>query len=88
MLVPVQVRNLKSCVKVAVDFLAPESVGQAVQFAQEFRNLGKQEQFADSPPAQAKPYVEAWDRQHADKLQYELCVYLAAAHAVKILENS
>ena len=34
-------RNLRSCVKVAVDFLAPTSIPQAAQFAAEVRGICK-----------------------------------------------
>ena len=78
-----QVRNVKPCVKVAIDFLVPESVPQAVSFADDFRRLGKGEAHgADGS------YVVPWDRQHADKLQYELCMYLAAQQAVATLQGT
>jgi hypothetical protein len=75
-----QVRNLKPCVKVAIDFLVPESVPQAIGFADDFRQLGKPEcNGGDS-------YVYPWDRAHGDKLQYELSMYLAAQRAVELLQ--
>ncbi|XP_050381358.1 lysine-specific demethylase JMJ26-like [Argentina anserina] len=36
---PHQVRNLKSCIKVAVDFVSPETVGQCFRLTEEFRTL-------------------------------------------------
>ncbi|VFQ70626.1 unnamed protein product [Cuscuta campestris] len=36
---PHQVRNLKSCIKVAVDFVSPESVGECIRLTEEFRTL-------------------------------------------------
>ncbi|CAI0444133.1 unnamed protein product [Linum tenue] len=36
---PHQVRNLKSCIKVAVDFVSPENVGQCIRLTEEFRLL-------------------------------------------------
>lgn len=36
---PHQVRNLKSCIKVALDFVSPENVGECVRLAGEFRLL-------------------------------------------------
>eukprot|EP00261_Vitis_vinifera_P023820 XP_010655918.1 PREDICTED: lysine-specific demethylase JMJ25 isoform X2 [Vitis vinifera] len=36
---PHQVRNLKSCIKVAVDFVSPENVGECVRLTEEFRTL-------------------------------------------------
>ncbi|KAM0928496.1 hypothetical protein ACQ4PT_002515 [Festuca glaucescens] len=36
---PHQVRNLKSCVKVALDFVSPESIDECVKLTKEFRRL-------------------------------------------------
>ncbi|KAK6157984.1 hypothetical protein DH2020_005298 [Rehmannia glutinosa] len=36
-----QVRNLKSCIKVALDFVSPENVGSCFQLTEEFRVLPK-----------------------------------------------
>ncbi|TVU27615.1 hypothetical protein EJB05_19109 [Eragrostis curvula] len=36
---PHQVRNLKSCIKVALDFVSPENVGECVKLSGEFRRL-------------------------------------------------
>ncbi|XP_022762167.1 lysine-specific demethylase JMJ25-like, partial [Durio zibethinus] len=36
---PHQVRNIKSCIKVALDFVSPENVGECVRLAEEFRVL-------------------------------------------------
>ncbi|XP_071912794.1 lysine-specific demethylase JMJ27-like isoform X1 [Coffea arabica] len=36
---PHQVRNLKSCIKVALDFVSPENVGECVRMTEEFRVL-------------------------------------------------
>ncbi|XP_065869427.1 lysine-specific demethylase JMJ29-like [Euphorbia lathyris] len=36
---PHQVRNLKSCIKVALDFVSPENVGECVRLTEEFRAL-------------------------------------------------
>ncbi|XP_043693874.1 lysine-specific demethylase JMJ25-like [Telopea speciosissima] len=38
---PHQVRNLKSCIKVAMDFVSPENVGECFRLADEFRQLPK-----------------------------------------------
>ncbi|KAM7262780.1 hypothetical protein ACFE04_000463 [Oxalis oulophora] len=38
---PHQVRNLKSCTKVAVDFVSPENIQQCLGLAEEFRKLPK-----------------------------------------------
>ncbi|KAK9065105.1 hypothetical protein SSX86_016488 [Deinandra increscens subsp. villosa] len=36
-----QVRNLKSCIKVALDFVSPENVGECIQLTEDFRVLPK-----------------------------------------------
>ncbi|KAJ0755528.1 putative transcription factor & chromatin remodeling &Metalloenzymes JmjC family [Helianthus annuus] len=36
---PHQVRNLKSCTKVAMDFVSPESISECIRITQEFRKL-------------------------------------------------
>ncbi|CAJ1932431.1 unnamed protein product [Sphenostylis stenocarpa] len=36
---PHQVRNLKSCIKVAMDFVSPENVGECFRLTEEFRTL-------------------------------------------------
>lgn len=39
---PHQVRNLKSCTKVAVDFVSPESIHECLKLTEEFRELPKE----------------------------------------------
>ncbi|XP_024526228.1 lysine-specific demethylase JMJ25-like [Selaginella moellendorffii] len=38
---PHQVRNLKSCIKVALDFVSPENVHECIRLTEEFRRLPK-----------------------------------------------
>ncbi|WVZ78227.1 hypothetical protein U9M48_025975 [Paspalum notatum var. saurae] len=38
---PHQVRNLKSCIKVALDFVSPENVRECIRLTEEFRKLPK-----------------------------------------------
>lgn len=38
---PHQVRNLKSCIKVALDFVSPENIGECIRLTEEFRVLPK-----------------------------------------------
>ncbi|OVA06233.1 zinc finger protein [Macleaya cordata] len=38
---PHQVRNLKSCTKVALDFVSPENIGECFRLTEEFRQLPK-----------------------------------------------
>ena len=80
-------RNLASCVKVAVDFVLPESLDQAFKFAQDFGNMGKTEAWESEPSSGERVYVDPVNRQHADKLQAELSMCLAAKHAVDILSG-
>ena len=81
-----QVRNLASCVKVAVDFVLPESLDQAFKFAEEFRNMGKDEAWEPTSDGDWM-YVQPSDRTHTDKLQAELSMCLAAKHAVETLSS-
>lgn len=83
-----QVRNLASCVKVAVDFVLPESLDQAFKFAQDFGNMGKTEAWEREPSSGERVYVDPVNRHHADKLQAELSMCLAAKHAVDLLNGN
>ena len=65
-----QVRNLCGCLKIAIDFVAPESVGQCLRLTEERRLLAACEQ-ETTPP----------ESTHADKLQGELMVGRATAAA-------
>ena len=82
-----QVRNLASCVKVAVDFVLPESLDQAFKFAEEFCVMGKEEAWEETAEGE-HVYVQPSDRQHTDKLQAELSMCLAAKHAVEFLSGA
>ncbi|KAL3160540.1 hypothetical protein ABBQ32_010839 [Trebouxia sp. C0010 RCD-2024] len=84
---PHQVRNLASCVKVAVDFVLPESLDQAFKFAKDFGNMGKSEAWETDPSCGERVYIDPVDRQHADKLQAELSMCLAVKHAVELLNG-
>ncbi|KAL0045073.1 hypothetical protein WJX82_007369 [Trebouxia sp. C0006] len=84
---PHQVRNLASCVKVAVDFVLPESLDQAFRFAQEFCTMGREEAWEDTSGVE-RVYIQPADRQHTDKLQAELSMCLAAKHAVQVLAGT
>ena len=70
-----QVRNLKGCLKVAIDFVAPESIGQCLRLSVERRLLALQEK---------GPVVR---RVHADKLQGELMLNRALADAARALSS-
>ena len=74
-----QVRNLCGCIKIAIDFVAPESVGQCLRLTEE-RRLLNMEDCANNPGE------EAASATHADKLQGELMVGRSAAAAVACLK--
>lgn len=78
-------RNLASCVKVAVDFILPESLDQAYKFAEEFRLMGRDEAWDPIPGGADCLYVQPANRMHTDKLQAQLSMCLAAKHAVEVL---
>ncbi len=59
-----QVRNLKSCIKVAIDFVSPESAAQCLELMQERRQLTLRE----NKDGEEEPEAPE-DRRHCDKLQ-------------------
>ena len=72
-----QVRNLKSCIKVAIDFVSPESAAQCLELTQERRKLTLRE---NELLAAAGQYPgDATARDHSDILQAELMAARAAA---------
>ncbi|CAL8468356.1 g7896 [Coccomyxa elongata] len=75
---PHQVRNLKSCIKVAIDFVSPESAAQCLELTHERRALTLRE---NAMAAQGEE-LGAADRRHTDKLQAELMIARAAAAAL------
>ena len=62
-----QVRNLRACIKAAIDFVSPESAGVCLELGQERRVLTLAENAAADAPDHAGPAPER--RRHADKLQ-------------------
>ena len=62
-----QVRNLKSCIKVAIDFVSPESFEHVLELTQERRWLTLREAREKPEEAAAPPQ----QRRHGDKLQVE-----------------
>ena len=75
-----QVRNLRSCIKVAMDFVSPESAPQCLALMRERRQLAQAEMAAAGAGGSAG--VDAADWRHADKLQAELILGRAAAAAL------
>ncbi|CAM8942881.1 unnamed protein product [Rhodiola kirilowii] len=47
---PHQVRNVKSCTKVAIDFLSPESIGESLRLVEEFRQLPNNHEAKENKP--------------------------------------
>ena len=60
-----QVRNLKSCIKAAIDFVSPESFEHVLELTQERRWLTLREAREKPEEAAAPPQ----QRHHGDKLQ-------------------
>ena len=60
-----QVRNLASCIKAAIDFVSPESFQHVLDLTQERRMLTLQEAIIKPEEAEVAPT----ERRHADKLQ-------------------
>ena len=60
-----QVRNLKSCIKAAIDFVSPESFEHVLELTQERRWLTLREAREKPEEAAAPPQ----QRRHGDKLQ-------------------
>ena len=77
-----QVRNLCGCIKIAIDFVAPESVGQCLRLTEERRLLNIED---CSKGGRRESPVNA---THADKLQGELMVGRSAAAALRQLATS
>ncbi|CAJ2648222.1 unnamed protein product [Trifolium pratense] len=56
---PHQVRNLKSCTKVALDFVSPENVGECVRLTEEIRKLPINHSFAEDTLEVKKMIIHA-----------------------------
>lgn len=78
--VAAQVRNLRSCIKVAIDFVSPESAQQCLELTAERRVLALVE--ARAAEARGEQPEAPVDCRHSDKLQAELMVARAAAAAL------
>lgn len=72
---PHQVRNLRSCIKVAVDFVSPDSLPYLAELAAQKRGICLQEKNAPD------------EKAHADKLQAQLMVFSSVIAAVKQLRQ-
>ncbi|XP_019452597.1 PREDICTED: lysine-specific demethylase JMJ25-like isoform X1 [Lupinus angustifolius] len=58
---PHQVRNLKSCTKVALDFVSPENLGECFRLAEEFRTLPINHKSSEDKLEVKKMIVHAMD---------------------------
>ncbi|XP_048233602.1 lysine-specific demethylase JMJ25 isoform X2 [Ricinus communis] len=56
---PHQVRNLKSCIKVALDFVSPENVGECIRLTEEFRLLPPNHRAKEDKLEVKKMYLHA-----------------------------
>ncbi|KAM0880038.1 hypothetical protein ACQ4PT_033830 [Festuca glaucescens] len=68
---PHQVRNLKSCTKIAIDFVSPENVKECLKLTQEFRKLPKNHRAKEDKLEVKKMIIYAVD--HAVKILKEHC---------------
>ena len=78
-----QVRNLRACIKVAIDFVSPESAAVCLELTRERRALTLAENAAGGHPDHAGPAPET--RRHADKLQGAAMLAAAAAAYLPLL---
>lgn len=59
---PHQVRNLKSCLKVAMDFVSPENIQQCLDLTDEFRLLPKNHRAKEDKLGVKKMIVHAMEK--------------------------
>ncbi|XP_047340726.1 lysine-specific demethylase JMJ25-like [Impatiens glandulifera] len=63
---PHQVRNLKSCTKVAVDFVSPENISECIRLGEEFRQLPKFHRAKEDKLEIRKMIIHAMDKAIQD----------------------
>ncbi|XP_004232586.1 lysine-specific demethylase JMJ26 [Solanum lycopersicum] len=68
---PHQVRNLKSCIKVALDFVSPENVGECIRLTKEFRMLPQKHRAKEDKLEVKKMALYALERAVADLKELE-----------------
>lgn len=86
-----QVRNLRPCIKAAVDFVSPESISQVLSRAARLRALGLAARSAAQPAApggeeEDEAAAHPADRRHADKLQSQKVLVWGAVRAWRALQ--
>lgn len=75
----VQVRNLTSSIKVAVDFVSPHNIGLCLHMAQEMRS------HRDASTPLTDVYGDTQEFEHEDRLQAENILVHGAIHAYEAL---
>lgn len=78
-----QVRNLRSCTKIAVDFVSPESAEQCLQLREEIRKLSMKE----VPEEELGEEEDPGKRHFNDKLQVGNMVIYSVLRAISVLES-
>ncbi|KAK3133259.1 hypothetical protein QOZ80_6AG0534350 [Eleusine coracana subsp. coracana] len=68
---PHQVRNLKSCAKIALDFVSPENIQQCISLTEDFRKLPKNHRAKEDKLEVKKMIIHAVD--HALKILKQGC---------------
>jgi lysine-specific demethylase 3 len=79
-----QVRNVRSCIKTALDYVSPESVGECMKLREEIRRLAIIETEAEDAAAEA----DVGDRHYQDKLQVGNMVFEALLRALGELSEA
>ncbi|CAH9148512.1 unnamed protein product [Cuscuta epithymum] len=69
---PHQVRNIKSCIKVAVDFVSPENVGECCRLTEEFRVLPHEHRAKEDKLEVKKMIVHSIGRAVAELEQLQM----------------
>ncbi|XP_060194192.1 lysine-specific demethylase JMJ27-like isoform X2 [Lycium barbarum] len=69
---PHQVRNLKSCIKVALDFVSPENVGECIRLTEEFRVLPQKHRAKEDKLEVKKMALYALEKAVADLKNLEM----------------
>ncbi|CAN4090952.1 unnamed protein product [Withania somnifera] len=70
---PYQVRNLKSCINVAVDFISPKNVNESIRLTEELRKLPRNHVAKEDKLGVKKIIVHAMS-QAVDQLNSEACI--------------
>jgi len=80
---PHQVRNLRACVKIAMDFVSPESLSQCLELREQMRMLAQKERPAETLNDEA----DVSERHFHDKLQVGNMALFSLWKAAMVLEK-